>query len=1300
MSLSLQRDVVSDDDIDTFMASPLVAWLKGLAKDTSTGLNSFSDLVDGIFLNEVACVLDEDFFGDYIGGVEENVDGDTDKQNTNLNLLLESLTNYYQDHLHSVLVLELPIPATITRKPLLAAGLESIRRFIVLLLGVSVKCSAKERHVEYMQSFDSATQVTLMAAIQEVLTGVVDVSFDLEDAPREHLASALTTALQRLNEAVADRDKQSQHLDNTLAMMEAKQPSSRGSSRHRTSDTSVGSVRDLEYRMQLLRDELEDKDRMQRDVTDANRKLRSENNELTSKVRELYVLVEDTQMLKDELDEWRQKGIDTEKTQRELTKCKEKLEDQEYLLRRIEDLQEQLNLSIERNERLRGALHNAEETQRISASRESENRMLEAQIKELTHTQDRHLKRIREITSQSVRLEEENKHLKSKVARLETTASSKPEEGGVAVSSSSSPSPSDATESNRVRKLEDENEKLTAQLKRLHTSTSTEEADTDALKEERERQQREISKLTAELTSSEQQNEELRLRVKEQTEQLAKAQETVTSLQEQVASLKSNAASASPLSIEKKLGDVFERGVRLKDGRIKTLEARLKEATEHNEQLKQDMALAKRHIELLRSAASRRDSSPLATRRAPSSSKLSSATGSPLVSQTDRATKSSSQFAFDGASEQSSPVSAVSLLQAELSALKSENSMLKQSLEAARATSSDTNEVVGLREKLDNISNMNEMLVSECDKLRRQARTLEREAHKHRAAELKQQDKVKLLTKIKASLEAENASYVEKLNSLLKQNQDLLVKSLQSTTQLKDKEEELRQQVHNWTKEREALTDELEQARSKKKLFRFFKKKGKSGGSTTPDPAPSTRSPDLHNGGDESGSSTANASPVMIAKRSSIADSGDISTSDPELYKHSMEDVAGAAKTRARADTMHRSDAGRAHHQTHSRDSSDVQTVNEFLQEQAQLQQQEELHAQDVQEVFQQPQPQESQPQPQQQPQGELPAMSNGHHQQHMATSGSALNQSIGSNSSFRTRARTALDVFIGADRPSTAPEVGMDDVTHTSVMTPSSSALSASFSGAPALDATFPMGKGRSRAYTGAKPTDGDGRRQRHRSGERTRKSPSHRSRDRGDRRRHTHASRSSDAGRGDGGEADEHTPSRSRRKKTPSSSRGSGVSAGGGGGSGASKLSSSASGAALEGEVPFSRTWRSSISGASRRGVQIKHKRGLHMSTSAADELRASSSPRGLYTRSLSSTAASVLDPSSTQRNRNDESGRRQSIGPSSLLRSSNSSHSTLMPSDKGDRRRSSSSHPHGPSRSRSKTRDAGNWFEFGKV
>lgn len=55
-----------------------------------------------------------------------------------------------------------------------------------------------------------------------------------------------------------------------------------------------------------------------------------------AQVRELYVMVEDTQQLQDEVDEWRQKGISLEQTQRELARCKEKLEDQDYLLHRIE----------------------------------------------------------------------------------------------------------------------------------------------------------------------------------------------------------------------------------------------------------------------------------------------------------------------------------------------------------------------------------------------------------------------------------------------------------------------------------------------------------------------------------------------------------------------------------------------------------------------------------------------------------------------------------------------------------------------------------------------------------------------------------------------------------------------------------------------------------------------------------------------------------------------------------------------------------------------------------------------------
>ena len=46
--------------------------------------------------------------------------------------------------------------------------------------------------------------------------------------------------------------------------------------------------------------------------------------------------VEDSQQLQDELDEWRQKGVEFEEKRRELTRVKQKLEDQGYLLQRVE----------------------------------------------------------------------------------------------------------------------------------------------------------------------------------------------------------------------------------------------------------------------------------------------------------------------------------------------------------------------------------------------------------------------------------------------------------------------------------------------------------------------------------------------------------------------------------------------------------------------------------------------------------------------------------------------------------------------------------------------------------------------------------------------------------------------------------------------------------------------------------------------------------------------------------------------------------------------------------------------------
>lgn len=101
----------------------------------------------------------------------------------------------------------------------------------------------------------------------------------------------------------------------------------------------------------------------------------------------------------------------------------------------------------------------------------------------------------------------------------------------------------------------------------------------------------------------------------------------------------------------------------------------------------------------------------------------------------------------------------------------------------------------------------------------------ERESIKLRASELKNQDKVKMLTKVKTKLEHENTTLLEQLNKLLVQNQDLLVKSLKSSSELKNKDEQLQLEKHSRTKEREELTDQLEQAQRRRPFFNLFKRK-------------------------------------------------------------------------------------------------------------------------------------------------------------------------------------------------------------------------------------------------------------------------------------------------------------------------------------------------------------------------------------------------------------------------------------------------------------------------------------------
>ena len=139
----------------------------------------------------------------------------TTERQHNLSALLEYLTTFYQDELDSELfisvlcvlfvyhvgflivvllpgtvLLELPIISAICRDPGSEAGLDGLRKFMLLVLGCAVKCESRERYINSIKLLDPALQIEMMEIIQtfleEHVVGIHSEQLSVSGTPQPH----------------------------------------------------------------------------------------------------------------------------------------------------------------------------------------------------------------------------------------------------------------------------------------------------------------------------------------------------------------------------------------------------------------------------------------------------------------------------------------------------------------------------------------------------------------------------------------------------------------------------------------------------------------------------------------------------------------------------------------------------------------------------------------------------------------------------------------------------------------------------------------------------------------------------------------------------------------------------------------------------------------------------------------------------------------------------------------------------------------------------------------------------------
>ncbi|ESO93395.1 hypothetical protein LOTGIDRAFT_119551, partial [Lottia gigantea] len=141
---------------------PLIHWVKAVYGDGRQ--IRFSDLFDGVLLNDLMCIVDP--------RPDDNiVCKDVSDFNTRLfnwDLLLKSIQAYYKDVLQVYLFVAAPDIYLISREPETEASFKEVCKVLLLILGCAVQGEQKEDFIFNIKQLDVTVQHDIVTYIQEI----------------------------------------------------------------------------------------------------------------------------------------------------------------------------------------------------------------------------------------------------------------------------------------------------------------------------------------------------------------------------------------------------------------------------------------------------------------------------------------------------------------------------------------------------------------------------------------------------------------------------------------------------------------------------------------------------------------------------------------------------------------------------------------------------------------------------------------------------------------------------------------------------------------------------------------------------------------------------------------------------------------------------------------------------------------------------------------------------------------------------------------------------------------------------
>ncbi|KAM4583940.1 girdin-like isoform 2-T2 [Odontesthes bonariensis] len=429
--------------LDQFMLSPLVTWVKTFVPNDGGMRLDFSELVDGVFLNEIMAQINPSAAPQGANKVCR----DPSQRIQNLNFLVQQIKTFYLDNLRQLIMVPLPDVLLLGRTPYCEQSLEEMKKLLLLLLGCAVQCEKKEEYIERIQTLDFDTKAAIAAHIQE-LTHSQDNVLDLQwlessDMCSEEKVVVIRNMATHLQYLLDQRDT---HLEIIRELIQEKEgvvsflssPSSPQSTSFSPSmqQQQAGTqqhlaveLADSKAKMRRLRQELEEKSEQMLDSRHELENMEAELKRIQQENSQLLVDARAARTYRDELDALRERAIKADKLESEVGRYREQLHKMEFYKAKVEELKEDNRVLQETKEVLEDQLEGWRARTDKIHQLEKHSLLLKARVHDLEQEKEVDRRRIEELQEENLALclaqrrsMEESQHLGWELEQLSKTS--------------------------------------------------------------------------------------------------------------------------------------------------------------------------------------------------------------------------------------------------------------------------------------------------------------------------------------------------------------------------------------------------------------------------------------------------------------------------------------------------------------------------------------------------------------------------------------------------------------------------------------------------------------------------------------------------------------------------------------------------------------------------------------------------------------------------------------------------------------------------------------------------------------